>query len=282
MEWEQLKFDDQGLLPAVIQDEATNAVLMVAYMNKEALEKTLASGVTWFFSRSRGRLWQKGETSGHVQKVKDIFYDCDGDTLLVKVEQSGVACHEGTFSCFSRRLENKTAVLAPEVDASEVYGASLPAVLGEVYDVIHQRKMAPVEGSYTTYLFEKGQDKILKKVGEEAAETIMAAKDGDRLHLVWEVTDLWFHCMVLLAQFGLSVDDVPLRLVTFGKALGSVGAAVVGDADLVAHLAETARPHHNQIRFVALSLCRNSLIGNPDQHGFRNLEARAFQSPAGA
>ena len=145
MEWEQLKFDDQGLLPAVIQDEATNAVLMVAYMNKEALEKTLASGVTWFFSRSRGRLWQKGETSGHVQKVKDIFYDCDGDTLLVKVEQSGVACHEGTFSCFSRRLENKTAVLAPEVDASEVYGASLPAVLGEVYDVIHQRKMAPIQ-----------------------------------------------------------------------------------------------------------------------------------------
>lgn len=212
MEWEQLKFDEQGLLPAVIQDEATNAVLMVAYMNKEALEKTLASGVTWFFSRSRGRLWQKGETSGHVQKVKDIFYDCDGDTLLVKVEQSGVACHEGTFSCFSRRLENKTAVLAPEVDASEVYGASLPAVLGEVYDVIHQRKLAPVEGSYTTYLFEKGQDKILKKVGEEAAETIIASKNHDAGEILYEMADLWYHCLVLLAFHELTPQQLLLEL----------------------------------------------------------------------
>ena len=212
MEWEQLKFDEQGLLPAVIQDEATNAVLMVAYMNKEALEKTLASGVTWFFSRSRGRLWQKGETSGHVQKVKDIFYDCDGDTLLVKVEQSGVACHEGTLSCFSRRLENKTAVLAPEVDASEVYGASLPAVLGEVYDVIHQRKLAPVEGSYTTYLFEKGQDKILKKVGEEAAETIIASKNHDAGEILYEMADLWYHCLVLLAFHELTPQQLLLEL----------------------------------------------------------------------
>ena len=212
MEWEQLKFDEQGLLPAVIQDEATSAVLMVAYMNKEALEKTLASGVTWFFSRSRGRLWQKGETSGHVQKVKDIFYDCDGDTLLVKVEQSGVACHEGTFSCFSRRLENNTAVLAPEVDASEVYGASLPAVLGEVYDVIHQRKLAPVEGSYTTYLFEKGQDKILKKVGEEAAETIIASKNHDAGEILYEMADLWYHCLVLLAFHELTPQQLLLEL----------------------------------------------------------------------
>lgn len=212
MQWEQLKFDEHGLLPAVIQDEASGTVLMVAYMNREALGKTISSGVTWFYSRSRSRLWQKGETSGHVQKVKEILYDCDGDTLLVKVEQTGVACHEGTFSCFSRRLETGMATLAPQVDAAAVYGASLPAVLGEVYDVIHQRKQQPQEGSYTTYLFEKGQDKILKKVGEEAAETIIASKNHDNGEILYEMADLWYHCLVLLAYHELTPQQLLLEL----------------------------------------------------------------------
>ena len=206
MEWEQLKFDDQGLLPAVIQDEATNAVLMVAYMNKEALEKTRASGVTWFFSRSRQKLWQKGETSGNTQKVQEISYDCDGDTLLVRVHQTGVACHTGSYSCFSgRRLGSNPKEVAVIPEAPQV---SLAKVLNDLYRVIQDRRLNPVEGSYTNYLFDKGQDKILKKVGEEAAETIIASKNMDRKEVVYEMSDLWYHCLVLLAFHNISPEEL--------------------------------------------------------------------------
>ncbi|KAF1855559.1 hypothetical protein Lal_00002541 [Lupinus albus] len=153
----ELKFDDKGLIPAIVQDSASGKVLMLAYMNQEALEKTLDSGVTWFYSRSRRSLWQKGETSGNVQKVREIRYDCDGDSLLVSVEQTGAACHEGTFSCFSRTLNGEKEG-EQLFDPAKVYG-SAATVLQELYHVIADRKANPQEGSYTTYLFTKGQDK---------------------------------------------------------------------------------------------------------------------------
>ena len=152
---------------------------MLAYMNEESLQKTLETGYTWFFSRSRQKLWQKGETSGNVQKVKEISYDCDGDTLLVRVHQSGVACHTGSYSCFSgRRLGENTKGVAVIPEAPKV---SLAKVLNELYNVIQDRRLNPVEGSYTNYLFEKGQDKILKKVGEEAVETVIASKNMPKI-----------------------------------------------------------------------------------------------------
>ena len=182
MNIDNIKFDEKGLIPAVIQQSETGTVLMLAYMNKESLQKTVETGVTWFYSRSRHGLWQKGETSGHVQKVQDIYYDCDADTLLIKVEQTGAACHEGTLSCFSRKL-GEGIQGEKLVDPSTVYGESLSGVLHELYHIINDRKHNPKEGSYTTYLFEKGQDKILKKVGEEAAETIIASKNNDKMNL---------------------------------------------------------------------------------------------------
>lgn len=202
----QLKFDAHGLVPAVIQDAASGAVLMVAYMNKEAVEKTLASGVTWFYSRSRKALWQKGETSGHVQKVREIYYDCDGDTLLVKVDQTGAACHEGTFSCFSRRLDGEGP--ARDTAAAAAYDNPAMTILYELYNVINDRKQNPKEGSYTNYLFEKGRDKILKKVGEEAAETIIASKNDAKSEILYEMADLWYHCLVLLAHHDITPTEL--------------------------------------------------------------------------
>ena len=159
---------------------------------------------TWFFSRHHQRLWQKGETSGNVQKVKEISYDCDGDTLLVRVHQTGVACHTGSYSCFSgRRLgenEKSVAVLEKQPDTS------LTAVLNDLYAVIRDRQLHPVEGSYTNYLFAHGQDKILKKIGEEAAETIIASKNMKREEILYEMGDLWYHCLVLLAFHDLLPD----------------------------------------------------------------------------
>lgn len=209
MNMEKIKFDQQGLVPAVVQDIASGTVLMLAYMNAESLQKTLATGVTWFYSRSRQSLWQKGETSGHVQKVKEIYYDCDGDTLLVKVEQTGAACHEGTFSCFSCRLDGG------ETDRDTTAAADYrPAmtVLYELYNVINDRKANPKEGSYTTYLFTKGRDKILKKVGEEAAETIIASKNAAREEILYEMADLWYHCLVLLAHHDITPTELLAEL----------------------------------------------------------------------
>ena len=200
---ERIRFDEKGLVPAVIQDVASGAVLMVAWMNRESLGKTLESGETWFYSRSRQELWNKGATSGHVQKVQGIFYDCDGDTLLVKVEQTGAACHEGTFSCFSRKFGESEPSVTERPAIAETAN-----ILPELYGVIEDRRAHPKEGSYTNLLFDKGQDKILKKVGEETAETIIASKNNSQGEVIYEMADLWYHCLVLLAWHGIRLDTL--------------------------------------------------------------------------
>ena len=212
----KVHFDEKGLVPAIVQEES-GQVLMLAYMNKESLEKTIETGLTWFYSRSRQRLWQKGEESGNIQQVKEISYDCDGDTLLVRVHQRGVACHTGTYSCFSgRRLhpeknDKSVAVVPPEKQQS------LAIVLNELYDVIQDRRLNPVEGSYTNYRFDKGQDKILKKVGEEAVETVIASKNNVRKEILYEMGDLWYHCLVLLAYHGISPEELFAELMSRRK-----------------------------------------------------------------
>ncbi|MBO4400884.1 MAG: bifunctional phosphoribosyl-AMP cyclohydrolase/phosphoribosyl-ATP diphosphatase HisIE [Selenomonadaceae bacterium] len=203
---EKIKFDANGLIPAIVQEES-GQVLMLAYMNAESLQKTAETGYTHFYSRSRQTLWKKGETSGNVQRVKEIDYDCDGDALLVKVHQTGVACHTGTYSCFSgRRLDDGTQQLPAVVDQPEEENLAL--VLYELYAVIKDRQRHPVEGSYTNYLFGAGQDKILKKVGEEAVETIIASKNGEDSEILYEMGDLWYHCLVLLAYHGIKPEDL--------------------------------------------------------------------------
>lgn len=206
-----IKYNQDGLAPAIIQDDATGQVLMLAYMNEEALAKTVETGRTWFYSRSRARLWQKGETSGHTQRVKKIFYDCDADSLLIKVDQTGFACHEGTFSCFMREIGQKESCARPTAEAASAYENKLSNILFELYDVISQRKKNPQEGSYTSYLFKEGQDKILKKVGEEAAETIIASKNNKE-EVLYEMADLWYHCLVLLNYHQLAPSQLLLEL----------------------------------------------------------------------
>lgn len=206
MDISMVKFDENGLVPAIVQEE-NGQVLMLAYMNEASLKKTIETGYTWFYSRSRQSLWNKGETSGNKQKVREISYDCDGDALLVKVHQTGVACHTGTYTCFSgRRLlggEEKGIAVVPQEPQ-----ASLTAVLNDLYNVIQDRRLNPVEGSYTNYLFDKGQDKILKKVGEEAVETVIASKNNSGEEVLYEMSDLWYHCLVLLAYHRLSPDQL--------------------------------------------------------------------------
>ncbi|MBP3781166.1 MAG: bifunctional phosphoribosyl-AMP cyclohydrolase/phosphoribosyl-ATP diphosphatase HisIE [Selenomonas sp.] len=201
-----IKFDEKGLVPAVVQEE-NGQVLMLAYMNAESLQKTIETGYTWYYSRSRQKLWNKGEESGNKQQVKEISYDCDGDTLLIKVHQTGVACHTGTYTCFSGRKlveekEKGLMVVEPEQETS------LATVLNDLYNVIQERRLNPVEGSYTNYLFEKGQDKILKKVGEEAVETVIASKNNKSEEVLYEMGDLWYHCLVLLAYHKLTPDQL--------------------------------------------------------------------------
>ena len=208
-----IKFDEKGLVPAVVQEE-NGQVLMLAYMNKESLEKTLETGTTWFWSRSRQELWNKGATSGNMQQVKDMYYDCDGDTILVIVHQQGSgACHTGTYSCFSgRRLMPNDKALAV-VDQPEPDKCALAGILNELYDVIKDRQLNPKEGSYTNYLFEKGQDKILKKVGEEAVETVIASKNLNKEEIIYEMGDLWYHCLVLLAYHNIKPEEVFAELI---------------------------------------------------------------------
>jgi phosphoribosyl-ATP pyrophosphohydrolase/phosphoribosyl-AMP cyclohydrolase len=196
----KLKFDEKGLLPAVVQDNATGQVLMVAYMNEQSIEKTLETGTTWFYSRSRKRLWNKGETSGNIQKVVSIDYDCDADTLLVKVDPAGPACHTGNTSCFYRRLyESETMEVQEDI-------------LDRLERVIKERKEGDDENSYTRYLFNKGIDKILKKVGEESAEVIIAAKNEGTEELVYEAADLIYHLMVLLEEKETNINAVKREL----------------------------------------------------------------------
>ena len=205
----RIKFDASGLVPAIVQDAATGTVLMLAYMNRQSLEKTLETGTTWFYSRSRQELWNKGATSGNVQTVKEMFYDCDGDTLLVKVEQTGAACHEGTYSCFSRRFGEAESTL------TERPAFSAAAVLTELFAVLEDRRQNPQEGSYTSSLFAKGEDRILKKIGEEAAETIIAAKNHSQGEVIYEMADLWYHCLVLLSaqhiDFAALIEELGKR-----------------------------------------------------------------------
>ena len=210
----KIKFDERGLVPAIVQEES-GQVLMLAYMNEESLKKTVETGYTWFYSRSRQKLWQKGEESGNVQKVKELYYDCDGDTLLVKVHQTGVACHTGSYSCFSGRRLDKNENLPAVIEQPQEENLSL--VLYELYSVINDRRRHPVEGSYTNYLFDKGHDKILKKVGEEAVETIIASKNEEKSDIIYEMGDLWYHCLVLLAYHGIKPEDLFAELMNRRK-----------------------------------------------------------------
>ncbi|TVP82932.1 MAG: bifunctional phosphoribosyl-AMP cyclohydrolase/phosphoribosyl-ATP diphosphatase HisIE [Alkalicoccus sp.] len=201
---DELSFDEKGLIPAVVQDEATKEVLTLAYMNKEALNKTIETGETWFYSRSRQELWHKGATSGNIQKVTEIRVDCDQDALTVFVEPAGPACHTGAVSCFFETLwENEEKPAEKEARF---------AIIEELEALLAVREQEKPEGSYTTYLFEEGVDKILKKVGEEASEVIIAAKNRDRQELTWESADLLYHWLVLLQEQKLPLDDVLNRL----------------------------------------------------------------------
>lgn len=201
-----IKYNEKGLIPAIVQEE-NGQVLMMAWMNEESLQKTIETRTTWFWSRSRHELWNKGATSGNTQEVKDMYYDCDGDTLLVIVHQAGAgACHTGTYSCFSGRrlLPNDKALAVVEQPEEQ----SLACIMNELYDVIKDRQLNPKEGSYTNYLFDKGQDKILKKVGEEAVETVIASKNMNKEEIIYEMGDLWYHCLVLLAFHNIKPEEI--------------------------------------------------------------------------
>ena len=205
---DDIKWDEQGLVPAIVQDAQSKDILMLAYMNKESLEKSVLTGSTWFWSRSRGELWNKGATSGHTQEIVSMSYDCDGDTLLVAVKQKGPACHTGSYSCFTNPIE----VQASEGQFAAAGGSDRFAMLSKVESSIAARYAERPEGSYTSYLFDKGLDKILKKVGEEAAEVIIASKNGDNDELRSEASDLIFHLMVLLRQQNLPLDELMKEL----------------------------------------------------------------------
>ncbi|QSF49792.1 MULTISPECIES: bifunctional phosphoribosyl-AMP cyclohydrolase/phosphoribosyl-ATP diphosphatase HisIE [unclassified Thermosynechococcus] len=195
---DEIRYDERGLVPAIVQDYLDGTVLMLAWMNRESLQKTLETGRTWFWSRSRQELWPKGETSGHVQWVKSIRYDCDSDALLLTVEQVGkVACHTGQRSCFHRHGEAGQRVEDPPADT-----------LSQVYNVVCQRRDFPQLQSYTSSLFTAGDNKILKKLGEETVEVVMACKDDDPEAIASEVADLFYHTLVALAYHGVSLRQV--------------------------------------------------------------------------
>jgi phosphoribosyl-ATP pyrophosphohydrolase/phosphoribosyl-AMP cyclohydrolase len=195
---EELRFDENGLIPAVVVDAITKKVLTVAYMNKESLKISMEKGLTCFWSRSRQELWLKGETSGNVQHIVSITADCDKDALVVTVEKDGPACHTGSDSCFTK----------PVWRSGELREFSFE----ELYGLLQGRKKDMPEGSYTTYLFEKGMDKILKKVGEECTEVIIAGKGEDKKETVYELADLAYHAMVLMVEMGISLEDVHREL----------------------------------------------------------------------
>ena len=198
MEISKLKFDEKGLIPAIVQDHYTKEVLTLAYMNAESLAVTIDERRTCFWSRSRQELWRKGETSGNCQHVVSVTADCDGDALVVEVVKDGPACHTGAESCFFNGL-----YLSDQLKQFSYEG---------LYRLIQGRKTSPVEGSYTTYLFEKGLDKILKKVGEECTEVIIGGCKEDRAETVYEIADLCYHVMVLMVQMGITVEDVTREL----------------------------------------------------------------------
>lgn len=194
----ELKFDEKGLIPAIVQDHYSKQVLTVAYMNQKSLEITIKEGYTCFWSRSRQELWRKGETSGNRQKVVSITADCDSDALVVEVIKDGPACHTGAESCFF----------------NEIYTAEdeTPFSYDGLYEMIRGRKTQPKEGSYTTYLFEKGMDKILKKIGEESTEVIIAGAKSDKEETIYEIADLAYHVMVMMVEQGIEMKDVTAEL----------------------------------------------------------------------
>jgi phosphoribosyl-AMP cyclohydrolase / phosphoribosyl-ATP pyrophosphohydrolase len=196
---DQVRFNEQGLVPAIAQDYLDGTVLMLAWMNRESLQKTMETGEAWYWSRSRQELWHKGATSGHIQKVQSLRYDCDSDAILMAIEQIGdIACHTGERSCFHQVDSTKSA---PSADT-----------LSEVFNVIRDRRDNPQAGSYTNSLFEAGDNKILKKIGEEAAEVVMACKDDDKDDIAGEVADLFYHSLVAIAHHGVELRDVYKKL----------------------------------------------------------------------
>jgi phosphoribosyl-ATP pyrophosphohydrolase/phosphoribosyl-AMP cyclohydrolase len=209
---QDLKFDDRGLVPAIVQDARTRQVLTLAYMNAESLARTLETNETWFWSRSRSTLWHKGETSGNTQRLVDVLVDCDRDALIVLVVPNGPACHSGAQSCFSNEGPDG---LTEEVAWGDL--TTLGEVLNRLYALVEARKRERPRDSYTTYLFDQGLDKILKKVGEESAETIIAAKNEDCNALVKESSDLLYHLIVLLVERGLSLEELRDELVHRGQ-----------------------------------------------------------------
>ncbi|NYF25329.1 phosphoribosyl-ATP pyrophosphohydrolase/phosphoribosyl-AMP cyclohydrolase [Sporosarcina sp. JAI121] len=193
-----LSFDEKGLIPAIVQDDRTGNVLMLAYMNKEALQKTLDTKETWFYSRSRQELWNKGATSGNRQIVNNLSLDCDNDSILIQVTPVGPACHTGEVTCFH----------------NQIFDGAVPtrSIVHEITDEIKNRRANPVEGSYTTYLFREGLDKILKKVGEETTEVVIGAKNRDKAEVTSELADLTYHSLVLMEELDVSVEDVKNEL----------------------------------------------------------------------
>lgn len=191
---DDLKFDENGLIPTIVQDVNTKEVLMLAYMNKESMKKTLIDKKACYFSRSREELWVKGETSGNTQDVVGFYYDCDKDSILLLVKQKGVACHTGNYSCFFNEILN--------------YEVGNGELIHRLYELIQDRQKNPKKGSYTNYLFDKGLDKILKKVGEESAEVIIGAKNENKDEIVYEISDLVYHILVLMVNSNVTIEDI--------------------------------------------------------------------------
>lgn len=191
---DDLKFDENGLIPTIVQDVNTKEVLMLAYMNKESMKKTLTDKKACYFSRSREELWVKGETSGNTQDVVGFYYDCDKDSILLLVKQKGVACHTGNYSCFFNEILN--------------YEVGNGELIHRLYELIQDRQKNPKKGSYTNYLFDKGLDKILKKVGEESAEVIIGAKNENKDEIVYEISDLVYHILVLMVNSNVTIEDI--------------------------------------------------------------------------
>lgn len=210
----QIKFDEKGLIPAIVQDVESGEVLMLAYMNKDAVQKSMETGRAHYWSRSRQKLWMKGESSGHIQIIQEAYFDCDKDTLLLKVKQTTAACHTGNYSCFFNKIDENCGIIEESnqvFSLEEVYSKDA-AILQELYQVVVGRRENPKEGSYTTYLFEKGLDKILKKVGEESAEVIIASKNRSKEEVSYEVSDLFYHIIVLLVEQGVSLEEIYAEL----------------------------------------------------------------------
>jgi phosphoribosyl-AMP cyclohydrolase / phosphoribosyl-ATP pyrophosphohydrolase len=207
---DQIRYDEQGLVPAIVQDVHSGEVLVLAYMNRESLRLTLERGETYFWSRRRQELWHKGEGSGNRQKVFGVWYDCDADALLVKVEQEGVACHTGAYSCFFTPVREEWKTVA-----------GLGEVLGGLSRVIHERNQDRPEGSYTVKLLNGGMDRILKKVGEEAGEVLIAAKNGEKKEVAWEVADLLYHLLVMMEAGGVTMEMVAGELRRRGGGSGA-------------------------------------------------------------